>query len=111
MEQPAALITGASQGLGRAIAEALAGRGWRLVVDARRRDRLDAAAAAMSDAPEVIAIEGDVADPDHRAELVAAVNRLGRLDLLVNNASTLGASPLPSLDDDRPRSCFGGSTR
>ncbi len=98
MEQPAALITGASQGLGRAIAEALAGRGWRLVVDARRRDRLDAAVAAMSDSPEVIAIEGDVADPDHRAELVAAVNRLGRLDLLVNNASTLGASPLPSLD-------------
>ena len=98
MEQPAALITGASQGLGRAIAEALAGRGWRLVVDARRRDRLDVAVAAMSDSPEVIAIEGDVADPDHRAELVAAVNRLGRLDLLVNNASTLGASPLPSLD-------------
>ena len=46
----------------------------------------------------MIAIDGDVADPDHRAELVAAVNRLGRLDLLVNNASTLGASPLPSLD-------------
>jgi NAD(P)-dependent dehydrogenase (short-subunit alcohol dehydrogenase family) len=98
MEQPAALITGASQGLGRAIAEALASRGWRLVVDARRRGRLDAAVAAMSDSPEVIAIEGDVADPGHRAELVAAVNRLGRLDLLVNNASTLGASPLPSLD-------------
>jgi len=98
MEQPAALITGASQGLGRALAEALAARGWRLVVDARRRDRLDAAVAAMSDSPEVIAIEGDVADPDHRSELVAAVNRLGRLDLLVNNASTLGASPLPSLD-------------
>jgi NAD(P)-dependent dehydrogenase (short-subunit alcohol dehydrogenase family) len=98
MEQPAALITGASQGLGRAIAEALAARGWRLVVDARHRDRLDAAVAAMSGSPEVIAIDGDVADPDHRAELVAAVNRLGRLDLLVNNASTLGSSPLPSLD-------------
>ena len=51
MEQPAALITGASQGLGRAIAEALAARGWRLVVDARHRDRLDAAVAAMSGSP------------------------------------------------------------
>ena len=92
-----ALITGASQGLGRALAAELAGRGWTLVVDARRADRL---ADAVSSFPSgrVIAIPGDVADPEHRAQLVAAVESLGRLDLLVNNASTLGASPLPALD-------------
>ena len=47
---------------------------------------------------EVVPVAGDVADPVHRAELVAAVQRFGRLDVLVNNASTLGASPLPPLD-------------
>lgn len=97
MDQPVALITGASQGFGRAIAEALAARGWRLVIDARRHDRLDPAAASLSSTTEVVAIAGDVADTEHRAELIAAVERFGRLDLVVNNASTLGASPLPPL--------------
>ena len=93
-----ALITGASQGRGFELADALAGRGWRLVIDARRRDRLDAAAAALSERTDVTAIEGDVADADHRAEIAKTVRALGRLDLLVNNASTLGTSPLPTLD-------------
>jgi len=101
MDKPVALITGASQGLGRAVAEALGAQGWRLVIDARRADRLDAAAARVRASAEVdadvVAVVGDVADPAHRAELVAAVERFGRLDVLVNNASTLGASPLPPL--------------
>jgi NAD(P)-dependent dehydrogenase (short-subunit alcohol dehydrogenase family) len=92
-----ALITGASQGLGQALAAELADRGWTLVVDARRADRL-ADAVSVLPAGRVIVIPGDVADPVHREQLAAAVESLGRLDLLVNNASTLGASPLPALD-------------
>jgi NAD(P)-dependent dehydrogenase (short-subunit alcohol dehydrogenase family) len=97
-EQRVALITGASQGLGLAIAEALADRGWAIVIDARRADRLEAAAASLSNRTSVTARSGDITDAHHRAQLVAAVEHLGRLDLLVNNASTLGASPLPPLD-------------
>jgi NAD(P)-dependent dehydrogenase (short-subunit alcohol dehydrogenase family) len=98
MHQRVALITGASQGLGLALAEALADQGWTLVIDARRADRLAAAAAELATKTAVVAIPGDVADRAHRDRLAAAVDELGRLDLLVNNASTLGASPLPALD-------------
>jgi NAD(P)-dependent dehydrogenase (short-subunit alcohol dehydrogenase family) len=97
MNQRVALITGASQGLGRALAEALADQGWTLVIDARRADRLEPAASALAERTSVVSIPGDIADPTHRAQLVEAVQELGRLDLLVNNASTLGESPLPSL--------------
>jgi NAD(P)-dependent dehydrogenase (short-subunit alcohol dehydrogenase family) len=90
-----ALITGASRGLGRALAAALNERGWRLVVDARDADRLAAAVAAFARPDLVTAVPGDVADPDHRAALAEAVGP--RLDLLVNNASDLGPSPLPPL--------------
>src|SRR3954471_5508685 len=88
-----ALITGASRGLGRALATALSDRGWRLVVDGRDAARLHAAASSGL----VIAVPGDVADPGHRAALAEAVGP--RLDLLVNNASELGPSPLPALAD------------
>jgi NAD(P)-dependent dehydrogenase (short-subunit alcohol dehydrogenase family) len=93
---PTGLITGASQGLGRAISRALAHRGWSLVVDARDAAALTAATQELSG---VVAIPGDVTDPRHRRELAAAVAEHGRLDLLVNNASTLGVSPLPQLAD------------
>src|SRR5215472_4370770 len=91
---PVALITGASRGLGRAIAYALADRGWSLVADARREHDL---IEALHDLPDVVAIAGDVTNPAHRAQLVAAVERRGRLDVLINNASSLGPSPLPPL--------------
>jgi NAD(P)-dependent dehydrogenase (short-subunit alcohol dehydrogenase family) len=91
---PVALITGASRGLGRATARALAGRGWSLVVDARREADLTDAVRGL---PHVTAIAGDVTSAGHRAALAAAIDGSGRLDLLVNNASSLGPSPLPHL--------------
>jgi NAD(P)-dependent dehydrogenase (short-subunit alcohol dehydrogenase family) len=95
---PVALITGASLGLGRALATELARRGWSLVVDGRRGDLLDDLVGGLAPA-SVTALPGDVADPAHRAGLFEAVRRHGRLDLLVNNASDLGPSPLPHLTD------------
>jgi NAD(P)-dependent dehydrogenase (short-subunit alcohol dehydrogenase family) len=91
---PTAIVTGASRGLGLALARALAGRGWRLVVDAREAAPLETAAAEL---PEVTALSGDVADPAHRRALVEAAGE--RIDLLVNNASLLGPSPQPALAD------------
>ena len=92
-----AVITGASRGLGLALAEGLARDGWQLVIDARTGPDLERAAADLSRLTKVTAIAGDVVDDDHRAELAAAADRLGGADLLVNNASTLGGSPPPSL--------------
>lgn len=94
-----ALITGASKGLGFALASALGRRGWRLVIDARSPDALHAAAAALraAGADEVVALAGDVADPAHRDALVRAVAAHGGADVVVNNASTLGVTPLPPL--------------
>jgi NAD(P)-dependent dehydrogenase (short-subunit alcohol dehydrogenase family) len=91
---PVALITGASRGLGRATAQALSNRGWSLVGDARREADLSDAIRGL---PDIVAIGGDVSNPGHRAALAAAVSRFGRLDLLINNASLLGPSPLPPL--------------
>jgi NAD(P)-dependent dehydrogenase (short-subunit alcohol dehydrogenase family) len=93
---PVAIITGASRGLGLALATGLAGAGWRLVLDARDGPALSAAVAGL---PGVLALPGDVTDPAHRAALVAAADRLGGLDLLVNNAGILGPSPQPALAD------------
>ena len=103
-----ALITGASRGLGRALAADLGRAGFDLVIDARDATALDAAAGALrASGVAVTAVPGDVTDPAHRAALITAC--AGRLDLLVNNAGTLGASPLPALADypaDELRAAF-----
>jgi NAD(P)-dependent dehydrogenase (short-subunit alcohol dehydrogenase family) len=96
---PTAIITGASRGLGLALAHALADRGWNLVLDARGGEALQAAAEELSPKTQVVAVTGDVADEAHRAELVEAARALGGPDLLVNNASLLGPSPQPKLAD------------
>src|SRR5215208_6388058 len=91
---PVGIVTGASRGLGLALARALDERGWRLVVDARGADAL---AEATSGLGGVTAIAGDVADPDHRRALVEAAGE--EINLVVNNASLLGPSPQPRLTD------------
>ena len=93
-----ALITGASAGLGLALADALAGLGWTLIIDARGAEALERARRALGARTDVVAIAGDVTDPGHRTALLTAAERRGRLDLLVNNASHLGPSPQPRLE-------------
>jgi NAD(P)-dependent dehydrogenase (short-subunit alcohol dehydrogenase family) len=92
---PLAIITGASRGLGLAVARALAQRGWALVIDARGAADLGSVARELGALTEVVAIPGDVADDWHRGALVDAAGE--RIDLLVNNASALGPSPQPDL--------------
>jgi NAD(P)-dependent dehydrogenase (short-subunit alcohol dehydrogenase family) len=98
-----AIVTGASRGLGEALATGLARTGWSLVVDGRDQTTLDAAAdrirAQATDGTRVVAVVGDITDAEHRHDLTAAAAQLGGLDLVVNNAGTLGTSPLPSLAD------------
>jgi NAD(P)-dependent dehydrogenase (short-subunit alcohol dehydrogenase family) len=94
---PTALITGASAGLGRALAAELATLGWRVVLTARGASRLEQVGAEISPRVLVTTIAGDVADPEHRARLVTEINQIGELHLLVNNASTLGPTPLRPL--------------
>lgn len=98
---PVAVITGASRGLGRALALSLAEAGWDLVVDARTSAELASTADRLrrAGAGTVADIPGSVAEPEHRLLLAEAVEQLGALDLLVNNASMLGPSPQPRLAD------------
>src|ERR1700728_4836434 len=94
-----AIVTGASRGLGEAVSTGLARQGWSLIIDGRDAEALEGAASRLAPHMDRRAVlqplAGDVTDPAHREALVAAAASLGRLDLLVNNAGTLGASPLP----------------
>jgi NAD(P)-dependent dehydrogenase (short-subunit alcohol dehydrogenase family) len=94
-----AIVTGASRGLGRALATGLAHAGWHLVIDARHGDALAAARDQLARLTTVLALPGDVTDPAHRDALIDGAGRLGGLDLLVNNAGILGPSPQPALAD------------
>lgn len=92
-----AIVTGGSRGLGRALARELLDRGLLVITDGRDAVELERARCELAESGEVIAIHGDVGDPNHVHSLVGAARRIGRLDLLVNNASTLGKVPLPTV--------------
>jgi NAD(P)-dependent dehydrogenase (short-subunit alcohol dehydrogenase family) len=92
-----AIVTGASRGLGLALARALAQRGWRLAIDARGAAALEAARQELAELTDVVAVAGDIADERHRRDLVEAAG--DEIDVVVNNASLLGPSPLPRLAD------------
>jgi NAD(P)-dependent dehydrogenase (short-subunit alcohol dehydrogenase family) len=93
-----AIVTGGSRGLGKAVARELLERGVHVIIDGRDPLALEVASAELSAYGAVTAIAGDVSDKEHAHALVATAKSLGRLDLLVNNASTLGDVPLPRID-------------
>jgi NAD(P)-dependent dehydrogenase (short-subunit alcohol dehydrogenase family) len=96
---PVALITGGSRGFGRALAIDLAMDGWALIVDGRDQSVLQQTADHLTGlGAQTVAIAGDVVDPDHRSALVEAALEIGSLDLLVNNGSTIGPSPMPNIE-------------
>ena len=97
---PTAIVTGASRGLGFELARALLREGRRVVIDARGARELEAAERALQELGDVVAIRGNVIDPDHRRALAATAGP--EIDLLVNNASVLGPSPQPALADYPP---------
>lgn len=102
MTDKTALITGASRGLGRALALKLGRDGWDLIINARGAGALDAVATEITKEfgggpAKVTPVAGDLADPWHQAALDAVVEEAGGLDLLVNNASVLGTTPMPKL--------------
>jgi NAD(P)-dependent dehydrogenase (short-subunit alcohol dehydrogenase family) len=94
---PTALITGASRGLGLALAASLARDGWALIVDGRHALDLATATAPLAETTQIIPVAGDITDEAHRRDLAIAAESLGGVDVLVLNAGTLGPSPLPPL--------------
>src|SRR5215207_1267798 len=94
-----ALITGASRGLGLALARGLASRGWNLILTARDPDRLRLVRDELADVTHVAALAGDVIDPAHRARLAVLARGHAGLDAIINNAGALGPSPQPALLD------------
>jgi NAD(P)-dependent dehydrogenase (short-subunit alcohol dehydrogenase family) len=97
--QRTALITGASRGLGRALARGLAARGWNLIITARDAQQLGVVRAELAVRTHVAALAGDLTHADHRAALAVLARGHAGLDAVINNAGALGPSPLPSLLD------------
>lgn len=95
---PTALITGGSTGLGLTLANFLAVQGYQVIITGRDAARLESAVTRLRDhGGEVAGIPGDIGDVDHRRQLAETIHSLGRLDILINNASALGPLPMPEL--------------
>jgi NAD(P)-dependent dehydrogenase (short-subunit alcohol dehydrogenase family) len=94
-----AVVTGASRGLGLALTKALVAAGWTVIADARSGNDLAAATSDVKGSGSVVAVTGDITDPNHRHRLSEAASVHGGLNLIVNNASYLGPSPQPTLRD------------
>jgi NAD(P)-dependent dehydrogenase (short-subunit alcohol dehydrogenase family) len=94
-----ALITGASRGLGLALARGLASRGWNLILTARDPERLRAVRDELATLTHVAVLAGDVIDPKHREALAVLARGHAGLDAVINNAGILGPSPQPQLLD------------
>ena len=92
-----ALITGASRGLGLALARGLAARRWNLIITARDPERLRLARNELARVTHVAALAGDVTDRVHREALAVLAQGHAGLDAVVNNAGALGPSPQPVL--------------
>ncbi len=90
-----AIVTGASKGFGKAVSEALVAAGWGVVGDARDAAVLKTSAEELG--PSFQPVAGDITDPAHLASLVTIATEQGNLRLVVNNAGSLGPTPLPSL--------------
>lgn len=99
MQTKTALITGASRGLGLALAHALAKRGWNLIIDARGDAALQAAYNDLSPRTRITAVVGDIRHKAHQEALAVAARASGGVDVIINNAGTLGPSPQPPLLD------------
>lgn len=97
------VVTGASSGIGAAVAIAFAAAGARLILGARRRDRLDALIAGELDAGcEAVAVDCDVREEEAvRALFAAGLNRFGRIDILINNAGIADHTPTAELSLER----------
>jgi NAD(P)-dependent dehydrogenase (short-subunit alcohol dehydrogenase family) len=99
-QQQVALVTGASRGLGLEVARLLARRGMPLILTARGEPALTTAAAELRGLTDVVALAGDIEDPEHVERLIRhGYDRFGRIDVLVNNASAIGPSPMPVLEE------------
>jgi NAD(P)-dependent dehydrogenase (short-subunit alcohol dehydrogenase family) len=99
VKEKTALITGASRGLGLALARGLAARGWNLILTARDPDRLRAVRDELAAVTHVAALAGDLTEPAHRSQLAVLARGHTGLDALINNAGILGPSPQPGLLD------------